>query len=101
MIKLTALYGHTPDPSAFEAYYTNTHMPIASSIQGVEKLETTKFMPGPDGTQPAYYRMVEFWFASPEAMGAAMGSPEGQAAAADIANFATGGVTLLVGAVDS
>ena len=29
-------------------------------------------------------------------IGAALSSPEGQAAAADVGNFATGGVTLLI-----
>ena len=31
-----------------------------------------------------------------DALQAGLGSPEGQAAAADLANFATGGVTLIV-----
>ena len=44
--------------------------------------------------------MAEFWFSSPEAMQATMGSREGQAAAADLPNFATGGVTFLVGEVE-
>ena len=56
-------------------------------------------MDAPDGSQPPYYRMAEFWFTSPEALQATMGSAEGQATSQDLANFATGGVKLLVGAV--
>ncbi len=101
MIKLTVLYGHPTDLSAFEEYYAGSHMAISSKMSGYEKLEYTKFISAPDGSQAAYYRMAEFWFASPEAMQASMGSAEGQATAADLANFATGGVTLLVGAIEN
>jgi len=100
MIKITALYGHPTDATEFEEYYANTHMAKASKMTGYEKLELTKFSSAPDGGKPAYYRMAEFWFSSPDTMQATMGSPEGLAVAADLANFATGGVTLLVGAVE-
>lgn len=99
MIKLTVLYGHPTDVSPFEEYYANTHLPITANMKGFEKVEYTKFISAPDGSQAAYYRMAEFWFTSPEALQATMGSAEGQATAADLANFATGGVKLLVGAV--
>ncbi|HQW44044.1 MAG: EthD family reductase [Chitinophagaceae bacterium] len=101
MIKLTVLYGHPTDPAAFETYYANTHLPISAKITGFEKAELTKFISAPDGSPAAHYRMAEFWFTSPEALQAAMGSPEGQATAADLANFATGGVTLMIGAVEN
>ena len=99
MIKLTVLYGHPTDVSPFEDYYANTHLPLTAIMKGFEKVEYTKFISAPDGSQAAYYRMAEFWFTSPEALQATMGSAEGQATAADLANFATGGVKLLVGAV--
>ncbi|OSZ73600.1 ethyl tert-butyl ether degradation protein EthD [Chitinophagaceae bacterium IBVUCB2] len=99
MIKLTVLYGHPTDIAAFEEYYANTHLPLAATMKGFEKVEYTKFISATDGSQAAYYRMAEFWFTSPEALQATMGSAEGQAAAADLGNFATGGVKLLVGAV--
>lgn len=99
MIKLTVLYGHPTDAVAFEDYYANTHMPIALKMTGHSRSEATKFLSAPDGSQAAYYRMFEFWFVTPEAMQATLSSPEGQATAADIPNFATGGATLMVGAV--
>lgn len=99
MIKLTVLYGHPTDASTFEDYYANTHLPLAASMKGFEKVEMTKFLSAPDGSQPAYYRMAEFWFTSPEALQASMGSTEGKATAADLGNFATGGVKLMVGTV--
>jgi uncharacterized protein (TIGR02118 family) len=99
MIKLTVLFGHPTDVSAFEEYYANTHLPIAANMKGFDKVEYTKFIGAPDSSQAAYYRMAEFWFTSPEALQATMGSAEAQATAADLAIFATGGVKLLVGSV--
>lgn len=100
MIKLTVLYGHPTDIEAFETYYANTHLPKASKMKGQLKIELTKFMGSPDGSKPAYYRMAEFWFSNSEAIQATMSSPEGQATAADLDNFATGGATFLIGTVE-
>ncbi|MFT6204484.1 MAG: hypothetical protein ACJAZY_002020 [Spirosomataceae bacterium] len=100
MIKLTVLYGHPTDSAAFEQYYANTHMPLVGKINGIAKAEATKFMDEADGSKAAFYRMAELWFADMDALQAGMGSPEGQATAADIANFATGGVTMVTGAVE-
>ncbi len=99
MIKLTVLYGHPTDEQAFEDYYANTHTPIAVKMTGFTRAELTKSFPSPDGSKAAYHRMAEFWFESPEALQATMASPEGQATSADLSNFATGGVTFMVGAV--
>ncbi len=68
-------------------------------MTGHDKVEFTKFIRAPDGGKSAHYRMAEFWFATPEAMQATMSSTEGQSTAADLANFATGGVTFMVGKV--
>jgi uncharacterized protein (TIGR02118 family) len=99
MTKLTVLYGHPVDPKTFESYYENTHLPLVAKMKGFEKAELTKFLDEPNGAKAAHYRMAEFWFSNPEALQTTMGSPEGQATAADLANFATGGVTLLTGIV--
>ena len=99
MIKLTVLYGHPTDVTAFEEYYANMHLPKAAKMKGHTKLELTKFLSTPDGSKPDYHRMAEFWFSDPETMKSTMESPDGQATAADLVNFATGGATLLVGAI--
>jgi uncharacterized protein (TIGR02118 family) len=99
MVKLTVLYGHPTDPAAFEQYYAASHMPLVSKIKQILKAETTKFMDEADGSKAAFYRMAELWFADIEALQTGMGSAAGQATAADIANFATGGVTMLTGEV--
>ena len=98
MIKLTVLYGQPTNKEAFEDYYANTHLPIVAKMSGHTRAEFTIFMNQSDNSS-AFYRMAEFWFPNPEALQQTMASPEGQATAADLANFATGGVTVLVGLV--
>ncbi len=101
MIKATLLYGHPADPEAFENYYAKTHLPIAAKMKGVDKLELTKFVSAPDGSKAAYYRMADLYFPGPAEMQETMSSPEGQAAVADLSNFATGGVTTIIGTVEN
>ena len=101
MIKATVLYGHPTDAEAFEKYYAGTHLPIASKVTGIERSEFTKFLPAPDGTAAAYYRMAELYFAGPAELQATMASDEGKLMAADLPNFATGGVKIIVGIVEN
>lgn len=99
MIKLTVLYGHPDDPTAFEAHYFSIHMPLVGKITGVVKAETTKFLPGLDGIKPPYYRMAELYFNNTAELQTALGSQEGTATTGDLPNFASGGVTILMGEV--
>src|ERR1700680_3918377 len=96
MIKTTALYGHPTDPDAFERYYVEVHMPLVAKMTPVRRAEAAKVVGTPDGSSPPYYRVFEFWFDTLEQRQAAFGSPEGQAVIADTANFATGGLTILI-----
>jgi uncharacterized protein (TIGR02118 family) len=96
MVKLQVLYGHPKDPAAFEAYYKDPHTPIALKVPGLRRFEISKVLGAPGGAQPAYYRTADLYFDDMNALQAALSSPEGQAAANDLANFATGGVTLMV-----
>jgi uncharacterized protein (TIGR02118 family) len=100
MMKVTVLYGHPTSPSDFESYYAETHTPIAAKMSGVARLETTKLLAGPDGGKPAYYRLAEVYFETEAQMQATLASAEGQATVADLSNFATGGVTMMIGAVE-
>ncbi len=98
MHKVTVLYNHPDDESAFEQYYATKHMPLAGKMN-VSRMELTKFGPGPDGSAPEFHRMAEMYFDDAAHMAATLGSSEGEAAVADLANFATGGVKMLVGNV--
>jgi uncharacterized protein (TIGR02118 family) len=96
MVKLTALYGHPTDPAAFEEYYANNHVPLVEKIPNLRQFEAGKIIATPDGSEPPYYWIADLYFESVEQLQSGMASSEGQAAAEDIQNFATGGATLFI-----
>ena len=96
-VVVTVLYNEPSDPAAFEAYYAATHLPLVDKIAGLERAVLIKALPEGDGSKPAYYRIAQLFFADAATMSAALGSTEGQAAVADIAHFADGGVTVVAG----
>lgn len=100
-VKLMVLYGHPPDPAAFEKYYLGVHMPLVATIKGARKMEAAKCVPQADGSPPAFYRVFEMWFDSPEHMETVFATPEGTKVRADLPNFTAGTtVTRLVCTVD-
>jgi uncharacterized protein (TIGR02118 family) len=101
MYKLTVLYGHPTDAETFETYYNEKHLPLAATMEGVDKQELTKFLGTPDGKKADYYRMAELYFTSVEQMEETMGSVEGQATVNDLSNFATGGINVIVGITET
>lgn len=98
MVKLTVLYGPPSDPDAFDAYYFATHVPLADKLPGLRRNEVAK-MASLDGSPSPYHLQAELYFDDTASLRAAFASPEGEAAAGDVANFATGGVTMLVGEI--
>jgi uncharacterized protein (TIGR02118 family) len=101
MIKVTVLYASPTSPEQFEKYYAGTHLPLAAKMKGVARIELTKFVSGPGGEKPAFYRMAELYFTTQEQMEQSLQSPEGQATVADLPKFATGGVTMVIGSVET
>ena len=96
MIKLTVIYGVPKDPDAFDKHYREVHAVLATKLPGVRRYEWGRTLPGPDGSAPDRHLIADLLFDDAEAMASAMATPEGQEAAADIANFADGGVTAYV-----
>jgi uncharacterized protein (TIGR02118 family) len=93
--RLLALYGHPTDPAAFDRHYSSTHVPLAKKLPGLRSYTISRGAVGaPDGQAP-YYLIGELDFDSVADIQAAFSSPEGAAAAADLGNFASGGVTLV------
>ena len=101
MMKVTVLYGHPTSPDEFEKYYGSTHLPLTAKMKGVARIELTKFVAGPNGGKPAFYRMAELYFTTQVQMEQSLGSAEGQATVADLPKFATGGVTVVIGSVEA
>lgn len=100
-IKLMVLYGHPPNPEEFEKYYLGVHMPLVNAIKGARRMEAAKCLPQADGSPPAFYRVFEIWFDSPEHMAAVFDTPEGKKVRADTPNFTSGTtVTRLVCKLD-
>lgn len=100
-IKLMVLYGHPPKPEEFEKYYLDVHMPLVAAIKGARRMEAAKCLPQADGSPPAFYRVFEMWFDSPEHMAAVFDTPEGKKVRADGPNFTSGTtVTRLVCKLD-
>lgn len=100
MIKVTVLYGHPIDIAVFETYYANIHLPLVAKTKEIKKSEFTTFLPNPNGSPPPYYRMAELYFVSPPELQQALASADGKAMAEDVANFASGGATVIVGTID-
>src|ERR1700742_591021 len=96
MARLVVMYGMQKDPAAFDKYYADIHIPLAKKIPGVRRFEVSR---GPvmTPTGPSKYHLfVTLDFDDIAAPQNGLGSPEGQAAAADVQNFATGSVEMLV-----
>lgn len=100
MVKVTVLYGAPGDPAAFESYYAQKHMPLVYAAPGIARIELGKPLPGPDGKPPAYYRITELWFDNAAALQAVTARPDWAAIVADVPNFASGGATILVSAIE-
>ena len=95
MAQVLVLYNTPADPAAFYRYYHQTHIPIAKKIPGLRSYVISN---GPvqalAGTAPHLVAILQF--DSMADINAALASPEGQAAAADLPNFASGGASLLI-----
>lgn len=91
---VVALYGQPTDPDAFGTYYLEQHAPLVRKVPGLETFQVSAGPAvAPDGT-PVFHRIAMLRFASMDDLQSALAAPEGQAIAADLANFASGGVTL-------
>jgi uncharacterized protein (TIGR02118 family) len=89
--RLMVSYGTPEDPETFDAYYRDIHTPLALKQPGVLALTVGR----PRSLDPSHtvpYLVADLDFESEQAMHETLASPEGRAAAKDLANFATGGV---------
>ena len=81
MIRLSVLYPKTDGAKFDHDYYRNSHVPLAASTWGVERVEIDKGLDGP------YEAAVHFFFPSTDAIATAMGSEGTGAIMADGANY--------------
>ena len=69
-------------------------------MKGLKKWTIGKVLGTPDGQPSAFYYMAELYMDRREDFETLLASPEGQAAVADVPNYATGGVTFLYSEVE-
>ena len=96
MARLVVMYRTPKDAGAFNKYYFETHVPIAKRISGLRKYEVSQgpvvTPAGPSG----FHLIATLHFDDLAAIQRAFASTEGQAAAADVQTFATGGVDMFM-----
>lgn len=95
MARIVALYNTPKDPAEFDRYYETTHIHIALKIPGVRSIELSKGPVMAAVGDSSHHRVGTLRFDSWDDLQKAFASPEGQAAAADAVNLATGGMTML------
>jgi len=96
MAKIIAMYKTPTDPAAFDRYYFGPHVKLAKAVPGLKGYEITRGpVTTPSGPAP-FYLVAILTFDSMAAIQTALASAQGQATVADIPNFATGGVEILM-----
>ena len=96
MASLVVMYGAPADAAAFDKYYAETHIPLAKTIPGLRKYEVSRGAIGTPAGPAKTHLIATLQFDDLAAIQNAFASPQGQAAAADVANFATGGAEMLM-----
>ena len=99
MWAVVVIYNHPKDPAAFERYYAAPHIPLVTKHAkevGFTRAVLEKFPRNLDGSAPAFYRKAELWFDSEDALKNGTSTAGFAAIAADLPNFATGGLSALV-----
>jgi uncharacterized protein (TIGR02118 family) len=96
MARLLVMYKTPPDAAAFDRHYGEKHIPLAKKIPGVRKYEVSKGPVATPAGPSSYHLIAELQFDDVAAIQKAFGSPEGQAAVADVQTFATGGVDIFM-----
>lgn len=96
MARLVVMYRTPKQVDAFDRYYFETHVPLAKTIPGLRKYEVSQ---GPVMTPAGpsdFHLIATLHFDDLMTIQKAFASAEGQAAAADVKTFATGGVDMLL-----
>ena len=97
---VTVIYDTPKDSAAFESYYSATHLPLVGGGQqeiGFVRADLTRFTQNLDGSAPAKYRQAELCFNSMDDLRNGIATPAFKKVGDDLGNFATGGLTALIG----
>ena len=96
MAHVVVMYKTPKDTAAFDKYYSEIHIPLAKKIPGLRKFEVSKGAVGTPAGPSGFHLIATLHFDDMAAVKAGFGSPEGKAAGADVAKFATGGADMIM-----
>ena len=99
-VKIVVLYTQPDDPAAFDEHYLGVHMPLVAALRECSA-RRPRLTAALDGGGQTFYRIAELYFADDGAMKTALGSPEGQATAADYQKLAPPGSRMFVQVLDT
>ena len=94
MARLVVMYKTPKDTAAFDKHYFDKHVALAKKIPGVRKYEVSRGAVATPAGPSGYHLVAVLEFDDVAAIQRGVGSPEGQAAVADVGTFATGGVDI-------
>jgi uncharacterized protein (TIGR02118 family) len=83
-------------PNEFDRYYRDVHTPLVRRIPGVRTIRYGRALRTSDAGRAPYYLVSDVYFDDANALEAARATPEMAAALADVPNFASGGVTIML-----
>lgn len=96
MMRIVSLHGHPEDPAEFDRYYRDVHTPLVQRIPGVRRIRFGRVVRTSDDSPPPYYLISDVYFDDAAALEAAEKTSEMAAALADVPNFASGSVTIML-----
>jgi len=96
MATVLARYHAPTDLAAFNAYDASTHVPLAKTLPGLRSYEINQGTVMTPGGPAPYHLVAILKFDSMADIQAALGSPIGQSVVAELGNFATGDVSVLM-----
>ena len=94
MHKVLVLYGEPKDPAHFKRYYEGTHLPMARQMPGMIACRYG-YGAEPLGPGSGYFCVFEAEFQDLSTLQAALSSEHGRKVTGDVANYASGGATVL------
>ncbi len=95
--KFVVIYPMPTDVQAFEKVYSEEHVPMAvKNFKGKSKIVATKVRESFDKSAPRYYRYVEVYFPTREALESCIASKEAQDTFAHGGRISTGGKPMIL-----
>jgi uncharacterized protein (TIGR02118 family) len=96
MAELVVMYKTPKDTAAFDKHYFEKHVPIAKKIPGLKKYRVSQGPVATPAGASGFHLIATLTFDNLAAIQVAFASAEGQAAAADVQTFATGGADMIL-----